>query len=177
MGRLVQASIAFGAIVANLGLDRLSKEIAIANLKGQGGIRVLGDFFILTYAENEGAFLGMGGSWPPALRSIFLIWLPLAATIAALVWVFATRKLSRLELILVASAIGGGIGNLADRIIQGYVVDFMNFGIGSLRTGVLNVADLSLTFGLAAFLIAQFVKESKAKKASIAALKTPPSKE
>jgi len=42
----------------------------------------------------------------------------------------------------------GGIGNLIDRIFyQGMVIDMINFGIGNLRTGILNLADLAITFG------------------------------
>ena len=47
-----------------------------------------------------------------------------------------------------------GLGNLLDRLFNGFrVIDFMNFGIGNLRTGILNVADLSITFGVIIFII------------------------
>ena len=53
-----------------------------------------------------------------------------------------------------SSVIAGGLGNLLDRLFNGFrVIDFMNFGIGNLRTGILNVADLSITFGVIIFII------------------------
>ena len=50
---------------------------------------------------------------------------------------------------IIVSIIGGGLGNLIDRLSNNFrVVDFLNFGIGSLRTGILNIADMSVTIGV-----------------------------
>ncbi|PID99718.1 MAG: signal peptidase II, partial [Acidobacteria bacterium] len=66
------------------------------------------------------------------------------------------------QLVCLSCVIGGGIGNLYDRIFNdGIVIDFMNFGIGSLRTGILNVADLSVTFGAVIFVIMMISAEKK----------------
>jgi signal peptidase II len=57
-------------------------------------------------------------------------------------------------LVIVIIIIGGGFSNLADRVFRGdMVVDFMNVGIGRLRTGVFNVADLSIVVGVVVFLV------------------------
>jgi len=63
--------------------------------------------------------------------------------------------------IIIVSIIGGGLGNLFDRLLYDFhVVDFINFGIGSLRTGILNVADMSVTFGVF-FLVIYTLKAKK----------------
>ena len=61
------------------------------------------------------------------------------------------RKLVVMGLIL---AVGGGMGNLIDRIAHGAVVDFVSLGIGPLRTGIFNLADVAITIGLLLFLAA-----------------------
>jgi signal peptidase II len=69
-----------------------------------------------------------------------------------------------LQMVCISTIIGGGISNIFDRILfGGYVTDFMNFGIGSLRTGILNFADMSITFGAIVLIIVQYVKEKKIK--------------
>ena len=70
--------------------------------------------------------------------------------------------IEKLDAILV---MGGGFGNLIDRIYnQGRVVDFMNLGIGSLRTGVFNVADLAVTFGAIAVVCLSFQRDAGEQK-------------
>jgi signal peptidase II len=64
------------------------------------------------------------------------------------------RETKLIRVILWSCIIGGGIGNLADRLLNNFrVIDFLNFGIGNLRTGVLNIADISVTFGVIALIL------------------------
>ena len=53
-----------------------------------------------------------------------------------------------------AFVVAGGVSNWVDRVVRGSVVDFMNVGVGSLRTGVFNVADVAIMVGVAALLLA-----------------------
>ncbi|HSQ41254.1 MAG TPA: signal peptidase II [Fibrobacteraceae bacterium] len=137
------------ALVAlNVGVDRISKWIALANLEGRGAVSVVGDYFVLVLARNQGAFLSAGASLPPTLRWLFLSGLPTLALLFAVIWLLLHPEIRRSVAISTACIIGGGVSNIFDRLFNdGRVVDFMNFGIGSLRTGILNVADLSITFG------------------------------
>ncbi|MCB0052448.1 MAG: signal peptidase II, partial [Caldilinea sp.] len=60
-----------------------------------------------------------------------------------------THRIPVVTLIAIALLLGGGIGNLIDRLVnEGRVIDFMNVGIGSLRTGVFNVADMAIMAGV-----------------------------
>ena len=124
-------------------------------LKGRGTIEVVGRFFILVYTENQGAFLSLGSSWPAPVRLAVLIIGPIILILVMLVYAFVSRELRMAQIAGIACIVGGGLSNLVDRIIfDGRVVDFANIGIGRLRTGIFNCADLSVMIGAAIFLFA-----------------------
>ncbi len=150
--RIGRAVLVLSCLAANLGLDRATKALAEAYLKGREGYSLLGGLVVVRYAENRGAFLGMGASWPEWLKYAVLLVGPALVCLYGL-WYSVRSARSAASAACLASAIAGGLGNLVDRALNGFsVVDFLNFGIGWLRTGILNVADLSLTFGLVAYL-------------------------
>lgn len=141
------------SFVINFGLDRLTKILAVEFLKGNPSKSFLGGIFKLIYAENTGAFLSMGAGFPVVLKYILLLIIPILVCLFGLYWCFFKEK-DTFRCILFSSVIAGGLGNLLDRLFNGFrVIDFMNFGIGNLRTGILNVADLSITFGVIIFII------------------------
>ena len=71
-----------------------------------------------------------------------------------LLFVVRSKKLSSFAVVPSALIIGGGLSNLVDRIInQGAVIDFLNVGIGSLRTGILNLADMAIMVGMFIFVV------------------------
>lgn len=147
---------------AGIGLDQLTKILAFSNLKGAADISFLGDFFVLTYAENDGAFLSMGSGLPEFLRVALLIVLPLAV-IGGIIWyLLRSKKIGSLEFWALSLVAAGGLGNMIDRIIYGSVVDFMNMGIGGLRTGIFNVADMLIMAALGLFIV-MFIKGSTKK--------------
>lgn len=147
MGREREISIAVLTAALNIGADRVTKAAAAAFLKGGRTLSYLSGSVVLGYTENRGAFLSLGSGWPLWLKSIVLLYIPLLVCLGAFVYCLVWEA-DRKRIVLVASIAAGGAANLFDRIANGFaVVDFMNFGIGSLRTGILNVADLSITFG------------------------------
>jgi signal peptidase II len=96
-------------------------------------------------------FLGLGDSLPPAVRfTLFVVVVGL--TLAFVAWYLVTAAhLGRRRVLCLTFILAGGIGNLIDRIAyHGVVVDFLNIGIGGLRTGVFNVADMAVTAGVIA---------------------------
>ena len=146
----------------NFAADRLTKIYAVEHIKGQGTIQVVGNLFIMHYAENDGAFLGFGGNMPKPVKSVLLVLLPSIIVFAAIFYTAFSGNIPPGQLASLSCVIGGGIGNLWDRIFNdGIVVDFLNFGIGNIRTGVLNVADLSVTFGALVFIFLQFREENR----------------
>ena len=138
-----------GAIVLLcVALDRVTKELAQRTLSQSELRSLLGGVLTLTYAENRGAFLGLGASLPSSLR--FALSLLANAVIIGwgLVLIVRTASIDIPRLISVAALVGGGIGNLIDRVHNGgAVVDFMVLRVGPLQTGVFNVADVAITGG------------------------------
>ncbi len=144
--------IRWGALVAILslcvGCDQVTKQIARQRLDGHPPRSFLADTVRLVYAENQGAFLGLGGQLPPSIRWALLVVVNslMATGIAALlVW---HSKMPAVRAVACALLLGGAIGNLIDRVrFDGLVIDFMNVGVGPVRTGIFNVADMAIMAG------------------------------
>lgn len=167
--------------IAQLALDQWTKHLATENLKGAAPMTWLSNTFVLQYATNEGAFLSLGANLPPEARHLLLTIgvgiLLLALTIYSLV----SNKLDLTQVGAYSLIASGGFSNWIDRArFGGSVVDFMNMGIGSLRTGVFNVADVAILVGIGVLFVQGWVEERKAKAAKAAAAaqqsQTPPSK-
>ena len=126
--------------------DRVTKEIAREHLADAPTISYLGNLFLLHYAENDGAFLSMGSNWPAPLRMILLTIIPVVFLFILLFVVLFSREMDIWTTIAFALILGGGLSNMWDRMVNnGFVVDFMNMGIGNLRTGIFNVAAMAIT--------------------------------
>lgn len=153
-------------IVANIAVDQVTKQIARDQLMGQGTISVVGEFFVLRYAENTGAFLGLGSDLAQPFRIILLILFPVIAIVAATFYLFRAKDLTTVDLVLLSSVIGGGVSNVVDRILfDGAVTDFLHFNFGFFRTGILNIADISIFFGGIIFAIVYARRDHMAQKA------------
>jgi len=150
--RLISLILVF---LGSVGCDQVTKQVAQRTLRGVPMQSYLGDTFRLLYIENTGAFLGMASDWAGQLRWVaFTLFASVIVVVSSVVGVrrfrrtnapwFSSRMLGPL---LVAA---GGLGNLIDRVSrEGAVVDFMNAGIGELRTGIFNVADVQIMIGCA----------------------------
>ncbi|MEL6671362.1 MAG: signal peptidase II [Bacteroidota bacterium] len=140
-------------ILANIGCDQVSKTIVRENVDFREHISIIDDHFILTKDENTGAFLSFGSDFPPALRMFLLIFLPTLVLIFALKLVLTDQKFTRGTLLGLCFMIGGGIGNMIDRVMYGSVTDFLHIDLGIVRTGVFNMADVSITIGAILMLV------------------------
>lgn len=128
--------------------DQLTKYVARALLQGRGTIYLLGGILQIGYTENLGAFLGLGAGLPPALRTAIFVALVALFLVAMFVVLVRGQDMGRPTLVAGTLIMSGGISNLIDRILnQGAVIDFLNLGIGRLRTGVFNIADLAIVAG------------------------------
>jgi signal peptidase II len=134
------------AIGATIGCDHVTKHVAATRLSEGPSRSFLADTFRLEYAENTGAFLSLGADWPLPVRTA--VFGAGNALLLALFVVVMRRGWPTRTLLGVALFVGGGVSNLLDRIIHGTVIDFMNVGIGPLRTGIFNVADMAIMLGV-----------------------------
>ncbi|MGC4099874.1 signal peptidase II [Ferruginibacter sp.] len=141
--------------LAFIGCDRLTKDLAKQHLKDKPAITYLNDTVRLQYVENTGAALSLGDDLPKAASFWLLSILPLAILLAVFVYtVMHLQQMSTMKIFSIAMIFSGGIGNIIDRILfDRHVTDFMNLGIGSLRTGIFNVADMCVTGGVIGLLL------------------------
>jgi signal peptidase II len=99
----------------------------------------------------------LGGGWPEPLRWLAFTGAALVVVGASLAWVVSqTREPRRHHLAVWAMVLvaAGGAGNLVDRLVRdGHVIDFMNLGLGQVRTGIFNVADVQIMVGLGLLLL------------------------
>src|SRR5512138_119954 len=142
------------AVASTIGCDRVTKHFARGLLADAPARSYLADTVRLEYAENTGGFLGMGAESPVALRTA-LFTIGTSLTLVMLGGVAIRRRWRGWSLVAVSLVIAGGGSNLIDRIIEGRVVDFLNVGVGPIRTGIFNAADMAIMVGIALLL---FVK-------------------
>lgn len=147
-------------VLVNLGCDQVSKDIVRKNVPTNANIQLLGEYLILTNVENTGAMLGFGAHWTPTIKWILLKLLPLAVLLFFLIRILQRHRISRIEVLGFAMVIGGGIGNLLDRMLHGSVTDFLQIRMGGLQTGIFNMADVSVTLGIILILGSQLIARS-----------------
>jgi len=154
------AVVSIMTLAINVLLDRLTKILAVDMLRGKSPIGFFYNTFVLVYTENSGAFLGLGSNWYAPVKYAVFVGIPLLLCVVFFLYC-CLREKSRLRAILIVTIIAGGVSNLFDRLFNGFsVIDFMNFGIGNVRTGILNVADLSVTFGAIALILLEYRKQN-----------------
>lgn len=137
-----------------VGCDQSTKTYAESNLPKAQALSYFADTVRLQVAHNEGAFLSLGESAPKSWRLAALRLGVGALLLALLGYVLLIRAARPSFILALALILAGGVGNLIDRFTHGgYVVDFINLGIGSLRTGIFNVADIAITLGVLMLLV------------------------
>src|SRR3954471_5696678 len=112
-------------LVVNISCDQLSKSIVRAKMIDQQEINVLKHLKLIK-VENTGAFLSLGTTIPQPFKAIILWFVPLVFLLIAFVYVLTKRTLTLARITAICFVIGGGVGNIFDRLIHGSVTDFMH---------------------------------------------------
>jgi signal peptidase II len=145
-------------IAINIALDQISKIIVRQSVIPHSQSEIIGDFFTLHNVENSGAFLGMGSDLSPILKWIFLLILPVLVLGWVVRHIIKEKNIDKMSLIGFCCIVGGGIANVFDRFMYGSVTDFLHIDLGGVfRTGIFNIADLSVTTGMIMILLASFL--------------------
>ena len=145
-------------ITANIGCDQFSKKFVKRSVLPYETIRVLNDHLTVTRVENSGAFLSAGDSMSKTSKQIFLTLIPIIAMILGLVYLFL-KPVSGNMLIGLCFVIGGGVGNLFDRVMYGSVTDFLFVKVGIFETGIFNLADVSIMTGMLLIFLQFFTRK------------------
>lgn len=123
-------------------VDQIVKLIIVNNVANQS-VTVIDNFFQLSYVENTGAAWGIfsGTRW-------FLIIISILAIFAIIKYFILDINVTKMEFVGYALVLGGIIGNLIDRIIYGYVIDYAAFNFGTYQFPVFNIADSAIVIGV-----------------------------
>ncbi len=135
-------------------LDQSTKRLVDTSMRLYQSIELL-PYFQLTYLRNQGAafsFLSQAGGW----QRWFFIALAIIASSLICYWLHRLDKDRRWEAAAWALVLGGALGNLIDRILYGYVIDFLDAYYGEWHFPAFNVADSAITVGVAMLLIDSF---------------------
>ena len=164
--KLSRSAFIIVIIVVNIVLDQISKFLIRTYVIAGSESDIIGSYFTLHNVENSGAFLGMGSDLNPTIKLIVLLILPIVVLGFVLRYVFKDKSLDKLSLIGFSCIIGGGLANIYDRILYGSVTDFLHIDLGGVfRTGIFNMADLSVTTGMIMIVTASFIYRKKEVKA------------
>jgi signal peptidase II len=137
-----------GIVIWCVGCDQMTKVVATAALSSGPAVSYFGDTVRLSYAENAGGFLSFGDHFSPTVRSWIFGGVPALTILVLLVIIVRSPTLRQTHLVAMALYIGGGLGNLIDRVVFGVVRDFLNVGVGPVRTGIFNLADVAVMAGV-----------------------------
>lgn len=136
--------------------DQISKTVMVNWLDLYETVPVL-PFFNLTMAHNTGAafsFLAGAGGW----QRWFFVVLAAVISVVLIIWMRRLAQTAKLEAISLALIIGGAIGNVIDRLIYGYVIDFLDVYAGSYHWPAFNIADSAICVGAVLLIIDSFRK-------------------
>jgi signal peptidase II len=149
-------------LVACTGCDQVTKNMAKEFLASSPPISLLNDSIRVEYSENPGAILGLGANLPSELRLLFFAIFVSAVLTFTLVFTINPHSISLMQLVGLSLVAAGGLGNLLDRLFNnGAVIDFIRLGIGPLRTGIFNLADVAILGG--AFILLLFSAKGRSK--------------
>ena len=135
-------------------IDQVTKRVIDSAMQLHQTIELI-PYFQLTYMRNQGAafsFLSGAGGW----QRWFFIGLAIVASVFIFVWLRKLDPSRRREAVAWALVLGGALGSLIDRILYGYVIDFLDVYVGDWHWPAFNVADSAITVGVALLLLDSF---------------------
>ncbi len=151
--RLYRVFLVLLLVAMNISCDQITKQEVRLRITENQIIEVISSNFILTKVENTGAALSLGENLPPFFKILLLQILPILILLGILGYIASRLNLPKIQVIAFSFIVGGGIGNIIDRIRFDSVTDFMYLEIGQLHTGIFNMADVSVTLGTILILI------------------------
>ena len=146
--RALRSLIILIVLGTTVGCDQVSKHIVRERIGDNEKISLIKDHLTLTKVENKGAFLSLGNTLPDSLKKILLTFFPVFFLTLLLVYAFTKRTMSTVSLLGICLVVGGGIGNIYDRVVYGSVTDFLHADFVVFQTGIFNIADMAIMGGI-----------------------------
>ncbi|WP_299312033.1 signal peptidase II [uncultured Aquimarina sp.] len=143
----IRVLLVLSLVLLNIGCDQVSKTLVRQTIAPNQRIEVFQNNLVLTKVENRGAAYSLGSDLAPVLKIIFLQILPIIVLLFLLRLILIKTSYSKETILGFTFIIGGGIGNLYDRIVYGSVTDFMIMDLGFIKTEIFNMADVSIMIG------------------------------
>ncbi|UCH96579.1 MAG: signal peptidase II [Candidatus Aminicenantes bacterium] len=136
-------------------LDQVSKLIVQSIFKGDPYkvIQVIKNFFLIRYVENKGAVWGIFSHSNSVVIPKLITILSIVALVVVIYFFLKLQAKCTFELVSLSFIIGGAVGNIMDRLYQGYVVDFLDVYIKSYHWPTFNIADSFITIGVIILII------------------------
>lgn len=131
-----------------LSIDIIIKIIVNNTMKINQSIKIINNFFYLTYVRNTGAAWSILSG-----KQTFLIIITLIIIISLFIYIKEKKQYTKKEIISYSLIISGSIGNLIDRIIYNYVIDYLDFNIFNYNFPIFNFADTCIVIGIILLLI------------------------
>ena len=155
------------AVVAVLivAADRLTKLAIAASVPLYGSQTIIAGFFDLVHTRNTGMAFGLFADADPLIRQILIPALSVAAVVLVVVLFFQAEPGARRFQFGLTLVLAGAVGNLFDRAVYGFVVDFLDFYVGSYHWPAFNVADSSITTGAGLLVLDSFQAARREAKA------------
>lgn len=136
-------------------IDQISKLLVVNLLTKNDSITIIKNFFYLTYINNDGAAFSILVG-----KRIFLILIAVLAIVMLIRYIKKNNIQNKLELVSISLIIGGSLGNLMDRVVRGYVIDFLDFKIFNYNFPIFNLADTFIVIGVFLLLLKEIRKEN-----------------
>jgi signal peptidase II len=148
MKRILRTVIILIILSSNIGCDQISKNIVRQRINDNEQIGLINNYLTLTKIENTGAFLSLGHSLPQPIKVLLLTILPIFILGATFIYLLTEKNLTRTTVTGICFIVGGGVGNIYDRLMYGSVTDFLHIDFVIFQTGIFNLADVSIMTGI-----------------------------
>lgn len=142
-------------------LDIISKQIVLNTMSTYQSIPIIKDFFSITLAKNTGVAFSLLEGKIPFISIMTII------VIGIILKYIKTNKLNKIESICYSFILAGAFGNLLDRLIYGYVIDFLDFNIFNYPFPIFNLADTMIVIGIFTLIIESIIESRSENETNI----------
>ena len=158
---ILRTVVIFIILSSTIGCDQISKSIVRQNIGYGEQIGVIRNYVTITKIENTGAMLSIGNALPQQAKLLLLTILPLIVLGSVFGYLLTKSSLSKLVTLGMCFVVGGGVGNIYDRIRYGSVTDFLHIDFVIFQTGIFNVADVAIMSGVFIILLETYFSRTK----------------